>query len=100
MDAKQPKKLLIINILSILQKYSDENHRLSQKQITNYLQSEYQMTVDRKAVRRNLMLLLDCGYPIVAATPLNTAKRRGARQKEALLDLTGRARRQKRELPC
>ena len=37
MDAKQPKKLLIVNILSILQKYSDENHRLSQKQITNYL---------------------------------------------------------------
>lgn len=75
MDAKQPKKLLIVNILSILQKYSDENHRLSQKQITNYLQSEYQMTVDRKAVRRNLMLLLDCGYPIeYSETPRRAAK--------------------------
>lgn len=28
----QPKKLLIINILDILRKYTDENHRLSQKE--------------------------------------------------------------------
>lgn len=33
MYEKQPKKLLIVNILDILEKYSDENHRLSQKDI-------------------------------------------------------------------
>ena len=29
MYAKQPKKLMILNILDILQKYTDESHRLS-----------------------------------------------------------------------
>ena len=34
MPLKQPKKLLILNILDILRKYSDEEHRLSQKDLS------------------------------------------------------------------
>lgn len=64
MYTKQPKKLLIINILDILKKYSDEDHRLSQKDIADILQTEYDMTADRKAIKRNLMNLLDFGYPL------------------------------------
>ena len=60
----QPKKLLIINILDILKKYTDVNHRLSQKEIVEMLQKEYSMKADRKAVKRNLMNLIDFGYPI------------------------------------
>ncbi len=59
-----PKKLLIINILDILKRYTDADHRLSQKEITDILKTEYNMTVDRKAVKRNLMNLIDCGYEI------------------------------------
>ena len=33
MHAPQPKKLLIVNILDILKRYTDEEHRLSQKEI-------------------------------------------------------------------
>ena len=64
MYAKQPKKLMILNILDILRKYTDEDHRLSQKEIADILKSEYQMPADRKAVRRNLLNLMDCGYDI------------------------------------
>lgn len=39
MPVKQPKKLLILNILDILRKYSDEEHRLSQKLLQNYSES-------------------------------------------------------------
>ena len=60
----QPKKLLIFNILDILQKYTDADHRLSQKEIEEILKNEYSMTVDRKAVKRNLMDLIDFGYEI------------------------------------
>lgn len=60
----QPKKLLIVNILEILKKHTDEQHRLSQKDIVDLLKSEYNMTVDRKAVKRNLMDLIDFGYEI------------------------------------
>ena len=64
MYTKQPKKLLIINILDILKKYTDEDHRLSQREIAEILKTEYSMSVDRKSVKRNLMNLIDFGYPI------------------------------------
>ena len=64
MYTQQPKKLLIINILDILRKYSDENHRLGQKDIVDILKSEYSMTVDRKSIRRNILDLIDFGYDI------------------------------------
>ena len=64
MPVKQPKKLLILNILDILRKYSDEEHRLSQKGIAEILKTEYDMTADRKAIRRNILNLMDCGYNI------------------------------------
>lgn len=59
-----PKKLMIINILDILKRYTDEEHRLSQKDILEILENEYSMKADRKAVKRNLMNLLDFGYNI------------------------------------
>lgn len=59
MYTKQPKKMIIINILDILKRYTDENHRLSQREIMDILEREYDMKVDRKAVKRNLMNLID-----------------------------------------
>lgn len=60
----QPKKLMIINVLDILRKYTDENHRLSQKEILEILERDYSMSADRKSVKSNLMNLIDFGYPI------------------------------------
>ncbi len=58
------KKMLILNILDILQKYTDENHTLSQKDILEILDREYEMKAERKAVRRNIQNLIDMGYEI------------------------------------
>ena len=55
----QQKKLLIINILDILRKYTDENHRLSQKEIVEILNSKYKIEVNRKTVKRKLIALND-----------------------------------------
>lgn len=60
----QPKKLLIMNILDILRKYTDADHRISQKDIIDVLKNKYNMVADRKAVRRNIMNLMDLGYNI------------------------------------
>ena len=49
MYARQPKKMLAINILNILQKYTDAEHVLSQKEIKELLETEFDMTVERKA---------------------------------------------------
>lgn len=59
-----PKKMIIINILDILKRYSDENHRLSQKQISDILKRDYNTTVERKTIKRNIMNLIDYGYEI------------------------------------
>lgn len=58
-----PKKMVTINILNILKKYSDMDHRLTQQDIAEILKKEYYMDVDRKTIKRNLMNLLDleCG---------------------------------------
>lgn len=62
-----PKKMLTLHILDILKRFSDDEHRLSQKQIQDILADEnekYQMSVDRKAIKRNLQDLIDAGYDI------------------------------------
>lgn len=64
MYTRQPKKMLIMNILDILRRYSDENHRLSQKEIIEILEAEYDMIADRKSIKRNLMNLIDFGYNV------------------------------------
>lgn len=60
----QPKKFLIFYILDILKRYTDQDHRLSQREIGEILEREYGMTADRKSVRRNLLDLIDCGYHV------------------------------------
>lgn len=54
-------RMITLNIIKILQKYSDENHRLSQKDIIDKLKEEYDMKVDRKTVKRNIKALLNYG---------------------------------------
>ena len=64
MLTRQPKKMMILYILDILRKYTDADHRLSQREIEDILRTEYNMPADRKSVRRNLMNLIDSGYNI------------------------------------
>ena len=58
------KKMIVVNIIEILRKYTDENHVISQKEIIDILEKEYDMTADRKTVKRNIDMLIDCGYSI------------------------------------
>ena len=69
-----PKKMLIMNILDILKRYTDEDHRLSQREIIEILETEYSTKVDRKAVKRNLMNLIDFGYNIEFSESIRTNK--------------------------
>ena len=64
MYTAQPKKLLILNILDILKHRTDIEHRMTQKEIMQILKSEYGMSVDRKAVKRNLMELIAHGFQV------------------------------------
>lgn len=57
MDNFEPKKLALIRILDILKFYSDVNHPLTQEEIIDYLESDYGIVIERKAVGRNISLL-------------------------------------------
>ena len=82
MYAKQPKKLIIMNILDILKRYTDENHRLSQKEIQDILAREYDMKVDRKAIKRNLMNLIEFGYYINYSESIRIVKDKDGKEQE------------------
>lgn len=60
----QTKKMLPICILEILNKYTDENHRLSQKNIEDLLNKDYDLTIERKTVKRTIMDLIEMGASI------------------------------------
>ena len=64
MTDMQPKKMIILDILHILKKHSDKEHRLSQRGIQELLETEYGMKVDRKTISRNINTLVQCNFPI------------------------------------
>lgn len=64
MDALEPKKLALLRILQILKTHSDFNHPLTQEDISKYLEKDYGIFIERKAISRNLSLLREAGYEI------------------------------------
>lgn len=64
MNSMEPKKVALIRIGQILKKYSDCDHPLTQEKIQYYLEREYGITIERKAVSRNISLLKELGADI------------------------------------
>ena len=63
--ASEAKKLALLRILEILKKNTDHEHPLTHSEIAEILRSEYGIEVERKAVGRNISLLLEADYDIV-----------------------------------
>lgn len=64
MDNLEPKKLALLRILQILEDETDKEHPYTQAQIIKRLSEKYDITVERKAVGRNLSLLKEAGFGI------------------------------------
>jgi len=64
MYATGNKKMLNMLILEILQKYTDENHSLTQQEIIKLLRQNYGMECDRRSVKNNIDSLKEMGYDI------------------------------------
>ncbi len=64
MDNFEPKKLALLRIWQILWEHSDYNHPLTQEEISEYLQKDYGIVLERKAISRNLSLLREAGAEI------------------------------------
>ncbi len=60
------KTMLPVCVLSLLERYTDKDHRLTQEKITDLVKKEYGLSVDRKAVNRYCKELREkFGYDIV-----------------------------------
>lgn len=64
MDSLEPKKLALIRIYQIFKEYSDYDHPLTQDDISNYLEKDYGIIIERKAISRNISLLKEAGVEI------------------------------------
>lgn len=64
MYSNQRKKTAIFYILEILKKYTDSEHTLNQKEIQSMLEKEFDIKLNRKAIKPNLTDLIDLGFDI------------------------------------
>ena len=60
----EPKKLALLRIWQILRKHSDYDHPLKQEDIIRYLDEEYGIQMERKAIGKNIADLRDAGIEI------------------------------------
>ncbi len=64
MESFEPKKLALIRIWQILKEYSDYEHPMTQEEIAARLEKDYGISIERKAISRNLSLLKEAGVNI------------------------------------
>ena len=64
MTTEAGKKIIILYILQILQRYTDAKHPMTQQQIADRLQADYGQNVNRATVKRNINDLIAAGYDI------------------------------------
>ena len=64
MESFESKKLALIRIWQIFNKYSDYNHPLTQDDIAKHLERDYGIVIERKAISRNISLLKEAGVAI------------------------------------
>lgn len=62
--ALEAKKTLIFRIYQILDDYSDQEHPLTQQDIIDILDRDYDISCERKAIGRNLSYLKEMGFDI------------------------------------
>ena len=82
MCAAEPKKLLILYILEVLKRHSDSDHRLTQREIMQLVERDFDTSIDRKSIKRNLDLLIDAGYDIGFSTTPRQQRLRNGREEE------------------
>lgn len=86
----RPKKMMNMYIFDILRRNTDAEHPMTQREIQKRLESDYDMTVDRKAVKANLEDLINDGsYNIEYATKIRLTPNRLTGEVEKNEVLTG-----------
>ena len=65
-ESLEAKILAILRIREILERYSDDDHHLTQQQIIHYLKQDYGLILERKTVGRDLSRLKEASGALCA----------------------------------
>lgn len=79
------RKKLNFAILEILRQYTDAEHTLNQNDIVEILERDFDITADRKSIKRNITSLLDMGYPIEFKETLRKYPNKEGRMEESYI---------------
>lgn len=60
----EEKKTSILAVYKVLEEFSDENHPLTRTEITDLIKKQYNITIDRRTLYRNIEMLINFGYDI------------------------------------
>ena len=60
----EEKKTSILAVYKVLEEFSDENHPLTRTEITDLIEKQYNITIDRRTLYRNIEMLVNFGYDI------------------------------------
>ncbi len=60
----EEKKTSILAVYKVLEEFSDENHPLTRTEITDLIEKQYNITIDRRTLYRNIEMLINFGYDI------------------------------------
>lgn len=60
----EEKKTSILAVYKVLEEFSDENHPLTRTEITDLIENQYNITIDRRTLYRNIEMLINFGYDI------------------------------------
>ena len=82
MPGETGKKIIVLYILQILQRYTDADHPMTQQQIAEKLRSEFGIEVNRSTIKRNIEDLIDAKYNIQYTEVTRTLTNRRTGEKE------------------
>ena len=60
----EEKKTSILAVYKVLEEFSDENHPLTRTEITDLIEKQYNISIDRRTLYRNIEMLINFGYDI------------------------------------
>ena len=83
MGNKEEDGILLLNLLKILHKHSDVDHRITQKEIIKILEKEYNSFPERKTVKDNMEKLVRYSEQDDANEILYTKTKRRTRSKDS-----------------
>lgn len=76
-----------LTILAVLQKCSDSDNRLTQREISELIEQKYGDKIDRETIRRGIDDIIQVGFPVKYKSIIRKSNIEGIEIKDVITDL-------------